>query len=405
MLVTLLAIPNRFVYQVAVSAAIVGMDTAASVHSLTRSPQSSLTTLLSIYAASAVAFVAAWQLHLHRRREFLHREREDAARAAAESDLAERRRTEERLRATLESIADGFLACDEEWRFVYVNAPAERILGIGRAELLGQSLLGRVPAHARHQTWSASTARAAAGEVRDFENFYEPWGRWFHNRCFPREGGGISVYFEDITERKRAESRTALHSAVTSILAESDSLAEAAPRLLEQMGRQVGAVAGEVWLVDAAHRAPASACAWQLPGAGRTRRWRRARALEYARGEGVLGRVWADGRAASGSPTSAPSPSSGRESLWLVRGFGACLAFPIGRGDGRPRSRGVRRRPHRGPGPRPAAGDWGHRKPDAASSWSATRPCRRSLRAARTSTAPRRSARSAGGGWTRSATC
>ncbi len=47
--------------------------------------------------------------------------------------------------------------------------------------------------------------RAAAGEIRAFENFYEPWGRWFHNRCFPREGGGMSVYFEDITERKRME--------------------------------------------------------------------------------------------------------------------------------------------------------------------------------------------------------
>ncbi|MGE5804221.1 MAG: PAS domain S-box protein, partial [Ignavibacteria bacterium] len=31
--------------------------------------------------------------------------------------------------------------------------------------------------------------------------------RWFHNRCFPREGGGISVYFSDITERKNAEKK------------------------------------------------------------------------------------------------------------------------------------------------------------------------------------------------------
>ena len=47
--------------------------------------------------------------------------------------------------------------------------------------------------------------RAAAGETRDFENYYEPWKRWFHSRCFPREGGGMTVYFEDITERKKTE--------------------------------------------------------------------------------------------------------------------------------------------------------------------------------------------------------
>lgn len=46
---------------------------------------------------------------------------------------------------------------------------------------------------------------AAAGEMRDFEHFYEPWSHWFHCRCFPREGGGVSVYFTDITERKQTE--------------------------------------------------------------------------------------------------------------------------------------------------------------------------------------------------------
>jgi PAS domain S-box-containing protein len=203
-LLTLLAIPNRFDYQIAVSSLIVAFDTAASVHSVRWSPQSALTTLLSIYAAVAIAFVAARQLHVNRRREFLHREREDAARAAAEGDLAERLRTEERLRATLESIADGFFACDAEWRFVYVNAPAERMLALTRPELLGRVFWDVFPLTLGTDL-ERQYRRAAAGEVRDFENFYEPWGRWYHNRCFPREGGGLSVYFEDVTERKRAD--------------------------------------------------------------------------------------------------------------------------------------------------------------------------------------------------------
>jgi len=111
---------------------------------------------------------------------------------------------EEQLRATLESIGDGLFACDQDWRFVYVNGPAERILGIRREEVLGKSHWEVFPLTLGTRL-EEEYRRAAAGEARDFENFYEPWGRWFHNRCFPRRGGGMSVYFQDVTDRKRAE--------------------------------------------------------------------------------------------------------------------------------------------------------------------------------------------------------
>jgi len=110
----------------------------------------------------------------------------------------------ELLRTTLESIGDGFFACDSDWRFVYVNASAERILDIRREEVLGKSHWDVFPLTVGTKL-EEQYRRAAAGEARDFENYYEPWGRWFHNRCFPREGGGMSVYFTEITERKRAE--------------------------------------------------------------------------------------------------------------------------------------------------------------------------------------------------------
>ena len=109
---------------------------------------------------------------------------------------------EEQLRATLESIGDGFFACDADWCLVYVNAPAERILGIRREDVLGKSHWDVFPATLGTDL-EREYRRAAAGESRDFESFYAPWGRWFHYRCFPREGGGMSVYFEDVTERKQ----------------------------------------------------------------------------------------------------------------------------------------------------------------------------------------------------------
>ena len=113
-------------------------------------------------------------------------------------------KSETQLLSTLESIADGFFACDADWRFTYVNKQAERILGIGREDLLGKNAWDVFPLTLGTDL-EKEYRRAAAGEVRDFENFYEPWQRWFHNRCFPRPGGGMSVYFEDITARKGAE--------------------------------------------------------------------------------------------------------------------------------------------------------------------------------------------------------
>ena len=47
--------------------------------------------------------------------------------------------------AILESITDGFLALDREWRITYVNAEAERINGLRASEMLGRELLGALP--------------------------------------------------------------------------------------------------------------------------------------------------------------------------------------------------------------------------------------------------------------------
>ena len=114
------------------------------------------------------------------------------------------------LGAVLEHITDGFLACDAGWRIVLLNTAAERVLGMRRADLLGQNLWQVFP-KARTTRLEEEFLRAAAGETRDFENFYEPWGRWFHNRCFPRRGGGMFCYFLDITRQQRVA--TALRAA------------------------------------------------------------------------------------------------------------------------------------------------------------------------------------------------
>jgi hypothetical protein len=80
------------------------------------------------------------------------------------------------------------------------------MLGFPREDLLGKNHWEVFPLTLGTRL-EQEYLKAAAGEIRDFENFYIPWSRLFHIRCFPREGGGISVYFQDITERKNAEKR------------------------------------------------------------------------------------------------------------------------------------------------------------------------------------------------------
>lgn len=118
-------------------------------------------------------------------------------------EITERKQAEESMRTTLESIGDGFLACDGEWRFLYVNTPAEELLGATREALLGRVFWEVFPA-AVGSRLEVEYRAAAAGEARDFENCYEPWDRWFRNRVFPRRDGGVTVWFQDITEAKRA---------------------------------------------------------------------------------------------------------------------------------------------------------------------------------------------------------
>jgi PAS domain S-box-containing protein len=104
----------------------------------------------------------------------------------------------------LESITDAFLAIDREWRFTYVNQQAERLLQRKRSELLGQCIWDKFP-EAVTSLFYEEYHRAVTEEVSvEFETFYPPLKTWFSVHAYPGEQG-LSVYFEDINERKQVE--------------------------------------------------------------------------------------------------------------------------------------------------------------------------------------------------------
>lgn len=107
--------------------------------------------------------------------------------------------------AVLESITDAFIALDNEWRITYANAEAERLNGMRRADMIGRNHWDLCP-DAVGTTVHAEFLRAAAeGVPVEFENYYAPSRRWFHVKAFPAEGGGLSVFFADVTARRAVE--------------------------------------------------------------------------------------------------------------------------------------------------------------------------------------------------------
>lgn len=116
------------------------------------------------------------------------------------------RASHQQVSALLESISDGFFSLDREWRFTYLNSEAERRLGKSRDELFGRDLWTTFP-EVVGSTFDTGYRRAiATNEAVTFEGYYLPQERWFEVHAYPSREG-LSVFFQDITARKRADEK------------------------------------------------------------------------------------------------------------------------------------------------------------------------------------------------------
>lgn len=114
-----------------------------------------------------------------------------------------------RIAGLLETMTDGFVALDHDWRYIFVNQRAGEILNRQPAMLIGKSLWDEFPELFGQPLQHAYQRVMQGRQPEQIEAYYAPWERWFENRIFPTEDG-ISIYFQEITERKRAEQQLAV---------------------------------------------------------------------------------------------------------------------------------------------------------------------------------------------------
>lgn len=104
----------------------------------------------------------------------------------------------------LNSISDAFMAVDADGKYTVANQRAAEILGTPRDKLRDRKLadvfLEGTGADLRAAIEEAMQRRRP-GHV---ESFHEPSQRWFEHRMYPY-GGGVSIFFSDMTNRKQVE--------------------------------------------------------------------------------------------------------------------------------------------------------------------------------------------------------
>ncbi|WP_298991972.1 SpoIIE family protein phosphatase [uncultured Pseudokineococcus sp.] len=135
-------------------------------------------------------------------------------------DVTDVQSAEAGVRRVLESMSAAFYSVDREWRFTYVNAEAERLLGRRRDELLGRVVWDLFPAAAEPGSpFDVEYRRAVAeGRPRTFEAYYPaPLDGWYEVRAFPVDDG-LSVYFTDVTERRALQEREVQEAARREVL-------------------------------------------------------------------------------------------------------------------------------------------------------------------------------------------
>ena len=186
----------------------------------------------------------------------LLRQEVNAHRQVAEELSVAREQTEAaRLRVTtiLESITDGFMALDREYRFVYLNQRAQNMFspqGAGPAvDLVGQSVWKVLPRSANGAFYRHFQSALNDGLPGHFEEFHHGMRVWLEVHVYPYEQG-VAVYMHDVTVRKRSQEE--LLEAIQTVMSDAAWFSQA---LLEQLAQVRGATlkaAGEPAVAEVA---------------------------------------------------------------------------------------------------------------------------------------------------------
>ena len=104
----------------------------------------------------------------------------------------------------IERITDAFVALDNKWCYTYMNKKAGEIFNRNPNEMIGKHIWTEFPEGIDQPFYKAYHQAMEQQQYIYLEDYYPPYEKWFENSIYP-SSGGLTVFFRDITYRKRAE--------------------------------------------------------------------------------------------------------------------------------------------------------------------------------------------------------
>jgi PAS domain S-box-containing protein/putative nucleotidyltransferase with HDIG domain len=260
-----------------------------------------------------------------------------SARQRAEQALRE---SEKRFRALIESSSDGIALTDADGKILYDSPAITPILGYAPGERLGRSVFEFTHPDERQTSMErfARLAQQLGAVVKSQGRFRHKDGSWrwiegVRSNLLHQPGvQAIVVNYRDVTERVRAQQRLTAQYTVSRHLAESGTLAEASPKILQALCECLewdqGEAWGVLWSADLQANALHFTGTWYPSSLTFPEFEAVTRQIEFAPGVGLPGRVWA-----SGEPAWIPDVTQDvnflRAPIAAKEGLRAGFAFPL----------------------------------------------------------------------------
>ncbi|HSQ45604.1 MAG TPA: PAS domain S-box protein [Lutibacter sp.] len=128
-------------------------------------------------------------------------------------DISERVLNEQKLNTTksflsntLSSIKDGLVILDRDSKYIYVNQKAADLLGKNVEALIGKHIWTEFPEKEGDLFYDNYQKAIKTQKPISFENYFEPWNKWFENRIIPSQEG-ILMFFHETTDKKETENK------------------------------------------------------------------------------------------------------------------------------------------------------------------------------------------------------